>query len=56
MRNGLAPFSPPAEQVGGRKRFELDHIDPLFRGGAVYDSENLQVMTPSAHIEKSRND
>ena len=56
MVDGKAPFSPPGEQVGGRKRFELDHIDQLQHGGAVYDADNLRVVTPRAHIERHRDD
>jgi hypothetical protein len=56
MSEGLAPAAPVAEQVGQRRSFEIDHIEAIFRGGSVYDVENLQVMTPQAHIEKTRND
>ena len=56
ISKGLAPRAPVAETVGGRRSFELDHIDPLFRGGEVYDTTNIQVMTPEAHIEKTKND
>ncbi|MEM6386389.1 MAG: HNH endonuclease signature motif containing protein [Pseudomonadota bacterium] len=56
MADGLAPFAPPRTQVGDRSRFELDHIKPLFRGGDVYNVENLQIMTPSDQIEKTRSD
>lgn len=56
MASGLAPRAPVSDHVGERASFELDHIQALFRGGDVYNVENLQVMTPSAHIEKTRND
>ena len=56
MQSGLAPRAPVAETVGGRRSFEMDHRNPLSQGGSVYDSDNLQVMTPRAHIEKTRND
>jgi len=56
MSDGRAPFAPKLEVVGGRERFEIDHTDPLFRGGDVYNTDNLSVMTPRAHIEKSKND
>jgi hypothetical protein len=56
MASGLAPRAPVSEHVGDRASFELDHIEALFRGGEVYDADNLQVMTPAAHIEKTRND
>jgi hypothetical protein len=56
MSEGLAPAAPVAEQVGQRRSFEIDHIEAIFRGGSVYDVENLQVMTPQAHLDKTRND
>ena len=56
MARGRAPFAPPTEQIGGRQRFELDHIGQLQHAGAVYDADNLRIMTPRQHIERHRND
>ena len=56
MRNGRAPRAPIQEQVGARMGFELDHIQRLRDGGAVYDMDNLRVMTPRAHIERHGHD
>lgn len=53
MADGRAPFAPRAERVGGRTRFEIDHRAPIFQGGGVYDIDNLQIMTPRTHIQKS---
>lgn len=52
----IAPRAPVSEHVGERASFELDHIEALFKGGDVYDTGNLQIMTPAAHIEKTRHD
>ena len=32
---------------------ELDHIVPMYRGGAMHDPTNLQVLCRSCHISKS---
>lgn len=50
---GKAPFAPMSQQVGGRRNFELDHITEIVDGGKVYDFDNLQIMTPRNHIEKT---
>jgi hypothetical protein len=58
MRNGSAPFSAvTADQVGGRKAFELHHDVEVSKGGDVYGMDNLSVMTPKRHIQlhKGRN-
>lgn len=51
MSQGVSPFAPVAEQVGGRVKYELHHDDPIAAGGAVYDVDNLRVLTPKRHIE-----
>lgn len=56
IKKGNAPFPPPSEQVGGRQRFELHHIEPLGKGGDVYNVDNLKIMTPKAHIKVHKND
>ena len=53
MRKGNAPAVPDSEKVGGKIKFELDHIDPIAKGGSVYDVDNIQIMTPKAHIAKA---
>ena len=56
MKRGRAPTAPRPDRVGGMITYQLDHIKPLFKGGRVYDMDNLQIMTPRAHVEKTRND
>lgn len=51
VRDGLSPSALPSEQVGGRKKFEIHHVKPISEGGAVYDLDNLRVLTPKQHIE-----
>ncbi|ELY6345207.1 S-type pyocin domain-containing protein [Cronobacter muytjensii] len=51
MKNGLAPRVPMNESVGGRRSFELHHIELISNGGEVYDIDNIRVLTPKRHIE-----
>lgn len=51
MKKGLAPRVPVNESVGGRRSFELHHVDPISQGGEVYDVDNIRVLTPKRHIE-----
>ena len=39
---------------GRAGRLEVDHIEPLAEGGAVYDLTNLQALCRHCHIEKTR--
>ncbi|VVN77325.1 S-type pyocin domain-containing protein [Pseudomonas fluorescens] len=51
MRNGAAPYPGRSDQAGGRRKFEIHHEIEIAKGGAVYDMENLLVLTPTRHIE-----
>lgn len=51
MSNGFAPFADIEQQVGGKGRYELHHIQPIYSGGAVYDMDNIIVVTPRYHQE-----
>jgi len=50
MHDGLSPFPPRTEQVGGREKYEIHHIIGIEQNGAVYDIENLRITTPKFHI------
>ncbi|MDI3274208.1 S-type pyocin domain-containing protein [Pseudomonas sp. AL03] len=50
MRKGSAPFPIAKDQHGGRVKFELHHRLEIAQGGAVYDMENIVVMTPKRHV------
>lgn len=54
MKRGEAPFPQKTEQAGGRTKFELHHKNEIANGGAVYDMDNLVIMTPKQHIEHHR--
>jgi RHS repeat-associated protein len=52
MQAGRAPFAPPSEQVGGRIKYEIDHMTEIQDHGNVYDMNNLIIRTPVNHIGK----
>lgn len=56
IKKGFTPSTPRAVRVGKRDRWELDHINPLWNDGELYSADNLQVMPPKSHIEKTRED
>lgn len=51
MRKGLAPFAARVQQYGGHRNYVLHHRTPVSRGGAVYDPDNVIVVTPRYHQE-----
>lgn len=51
MAEGIAPRVPAQERVGKRATFELHHVEEIAKGGAVYDLDNIVVMTPRRHID-----
>jgi len=51
MREGLAPFAPNTQRLGGQKTYQLHHKIPIHQGGATYDLSNLTVTTPKFHQE-----
>ncbi|WP_058970110.1 S-type pyocin domain-containing protein [Type-D symbiont of Plautia stali] len=55
MKLGKSSFVRKKDRVGGRIKHELHHVKPISEGGAVYDVNNLRVMTPKLHIEVHRN-
>ncbi|MGY3305596.1 hypothetical protein ACVK1X_004920 [Pseudomonas sp. PvR086] len=54
MLNGLAPVTPRAGHAGKRIAFELHHIELIKDGGAVYDTDNINIVTPRRHIDIHR--
>lgn len=51
IKNGLSPRVRESEQVGARKKLEIHHAQPISEGGAVYDMDNLRLLTPRQHIQ-----
>jgi hypothetical protein len=50
IKNGLSPKPHQAEHVGKRRKYEIHHVMPIESGGAVYDIDNLRLLTPKQHI------
>ncbi|MBD9588065.1 S-type pyocin domain-containing protein [Pseudomonas sp. PDM03] len=51
MKRGKAPVALLPDRNGGRIKFEIHHIVEVAQGGAVYEMDNLVVMTPVRHIK-----
>ncbi|HBN22456.1 MAG TPA: hypothetical protein DD412_04390, partial [Holosporales bacterium] len=51
MSQGKAPHAIEDQQLGLRKRYELDHMQELQHGGNVYDMHNIIIRTPLNHIK-----
>nr|WP_290447693.1 S-type pyocin domain-containing protein [Pseudomonas sp. 21LCFQ02] len=51
MKQGYAPVVPENQRSGARQVFEIHHIEFISNGGAVYDVDNLIIMTPKGHIK-----
>lgn len=49
MKNGRAPFVRKGDRVGGQVKFELHHATYVSKGGAVFDIDNIRVVTPKQH-------
>lgn len=55
LLGGAAPTVDDVDFAGKRDKFEIHHISPIKKGGAVYDIDNLAIMTPKAHVELHKN-
>lgn len=51
---GNAPFARKEDHVGSNRKFEIHHMDEIAKGGAVYDIDNLVIMTPKQHVNHHR--
>lgn len=51
MEQGLASYVKKSQQLGGQRSYVLHHKTPIQYGGAVYDLNNLIVVTPRLHKE-----
>ncbi|WP_050102074.1 HNH endonuclease, partial [Yersinia pseudotuberculosis] len=51
IKNGKVPSPKEREQVGRRVKYELHHLKPISKNGAVYHIENIRVLTPKRHID-----
>ena len=51
MQDGLSPFAPRTQHLGGQKTYHLHHKTPIHAGGETYDLSNITILTPRAHLE-----
>jgi hypothetical protein len=51
MQKGLAPKAVVEQANGKQQSYELHHIDPIQRGGEVYNVDKIMVTTPAYHQE-----
>ncbi|QHG63398.1 S-type pyocin domain-containing protein [Pseudomonas putida] len=49
MSKGYAPKARDTDHYKGNATFILHHVIPISEGGAVYDIDNIKVVTPEAH-------
>ena len=49
MLDGKAPFSSKSEWVGKSVKFEIHHKNLVSQGGAIFDIDNIYVVTPKRH-------
>ncbi|MBH3403495.1 S-type pyocin domain-containing protein [Pseudomonas glycinae] len=54
MRSGAAPYTDPTDNAGGREKYEIHHKQRIADKRAVYNADNLTILTPKAHIELHR--
>ena len=50
MKNkGYSPKVNESQFYSGRESYEMHHITPINQKGAVYDFDNLVIVTPKYH-------
>jgi len=55
MKDGLAPYEPKtlySKRFG--KKYNIDHTKEIQDGGYVYDLDNLSIIAPKTHEEKTK--
>ncbi|MGE8186391.1 S-type pyocin domain-containing protein [Pseudomonas sp. NPDC086278] len=50
-KKGLAAKAPSVDHVGQRTKYELHHLTPISEDGAVYDIDNIKLLTPRQHMD-----
>lgn len=51
MKKGKAPIVRFSDTAGARVKYELHHKVGLAEGGDLYNSDNINIVTPKAHVE-----
>ncbi|MED7670745.1 HNH nuclease [Pseudomonas moraviensis subsp. stanleyae] len=51
MKKGKAPIVRVSDSAGARVKYELHHKVGLAEGGDLYNADNINIVTPKAHVE-----
>lgn len=51
MKKGKAPIVRFSDTAGARVKYELHHKLGLAEGGDLYNADNINIVTPKAHVE-----
>lgn len=51
MKKGKAPIVRMNDSAGARVKYELHHKVGLAEGGDLYNTDNINIVTPKAHVE-----
>jgi len=51
MKKGKAPIVRVSDSAGSRVKYELHHKVGLAEGGDLYNADNINIVTPKAHVE-----
>ncbi|TMU71583.1 HNH nuclease [Pseudomonas fluorescens] len=51
MKKGKAPIVRFGDTAGARVKYELHHKVGLAEGGDLYNADNINIVTPKAHVE-----
>ncbi|MEG2389868.1 MAG: S-type pyocin domain-containing protein [Pseudomonas sp.] len=51
MKKGKAPIVRFSDTTGARVKYELHHKVGLAEGGDLYNADNINIVTPKAHVE-----
>lgn len=54
MSKGYAPLAPRNERIGARSKYEIHHVSAIAEGGAVYDVDNMVILSPRFHIDRHK--
>lgn len=54
LERGVVPFAAKSEAVGARRKYEIHHKQRVADGGAVYDVDNMVILSPKFHVQIHR--
>ena len=48
-KKGIAPKVPKSQYYGKMRKYNLHHMEPIYKGGDVYNLDNIVITTPKYH-------